>query len=82
MTRRTDPERKLWCVQVAFLATPAHHEALLDQLTDVLCSDPNHNGPCDTPWALHSVEGDSLPAKKREALLREIEDTNSPSHPA
>jgi hypothetical protein len=76
MTRDADPERKLWYVKVAFLATPAHHEALLDRLSDVLCPDADHEGPCETPWALRSINGDSLSAKKRKALLNEIEDTN------
>lgn len=69
-------ERRLWQVKVAVLATPAEHEELLDRLTDVLCPDPDHEGPCAIPWAMHSVNGDSLSAAQREALLGEIADTN------
>ncbi|MGW7455970.1 hypothetical protein [Streptomyces sp. NPDC054787] len=69
-------ERRLWQVKLAIVATPEEHEELLDRLTDVLCPDPHHEGPCDIPWAMHSVNGNSLPAKERKALLNEIADTN------
>ena len=78
MSEPTDgtEERRLWYVEMAFIATAAEHEALLDRLADVLCPDPRHAGPCAVPWALHSLNEDSLSAKKRRALLREIDDTN------
>lgn len=41
-----------------------------------MCPDPGHEGPCPIPWAMHSVNGDSLAAKEREALLKEIEETD------
>jgi hypothetical protein len=72
-----DPDQpRLWQVKIAFLATPAEHEKLVDQLAEVLCPDPEHAGPCATPWALRSVDEDGLSAKKRAELRREIDDTN------
>jgi hypothetical protein len=69
-------ERRLWLVKIAVVATAAEHEALLDRLAEVLCPDPGHTGPCAIPWALHSVNEDSLSAKQRKAIRREIEATN------
>lgn len=69
-------EPRLWQVKIALVATPAQHEELMDRLVDVLCPDPEHEDPCPVPWGMHSVNGDSLSAKKRKALLKEIEDTN------
>ncbi|MER6524927.1 hypothetical protein [Streptomyces sp. NPDC001508] len=66
----------LWQVKIAFLATPAQHEELLDGLADVLCPEPDHEGPCPVPWGMHSVNGDSLSRRRRRALLKEIEETN------
>ncbi|MDW4907557.1 hypothetical protein RB628_19945 [Streptomyces sp. ADMS] len=69
-------EPRLWQVKIALVATPAKHEELMDRLVDVLCPDSGHEGPCPIPWAMRSVNGDSLSAKKRKALLEEIEETN------
>ncbi|WP_406320223.1 hypothetical protein [Streptomyces sp. NBC_01637] len=69
-------EPRLWQVKIAMVATPAEHEELMDRLSNVLCSDPDHEGPCAIPWAMHSVNGDSLSRCKRNALLTEIKETN------
>ncbi|WP_330288107.1 hypothetical protein [Streptomyces sp. NBC_00576] len=69
-------EPRLWQVNIALVTTSAKHEELMDRLVDVLCPDPRHEGPCPIPWAMNSVAGDSLSAKKRKALLKEIEETN------
>ncbi|MGW6688711.1 hypothetical protein [Streptomyces sp. NPDC054961] len=68
--------RMSWQVELAIVATPREHEELLDRLTDVLCPDPNHEGPCEIPWAIHSVNEDTISGEERRALLEEIEDTN------
>ncbi|MFE4957689.1 hypothetical protein ACFRCW_27350 [Streptomyces sp. NPDC056653] len=69
-------ERRLWQVKIALVATSEQHEEVLDRLSDVLCPDSDHEGPCPLPWAMHSVNEDSLSAKQRKALLEEIEETN------
>ncbi|MGP3632208.1 hypothetical protein ACTU45_02335 [Streptomyces sp. 24-1644] len=63
-------------VGIAIVATAAEHEALMDRMTDVLCPDPSHEGPCAIPWAMSSVDGDSLSRRRRRNLLDAIEDTN------
>ncbi|MGW1721533.1 hypothetical protein ACWCQK_01195 [Streptomyces sp. NPDC002306] len=71
------PEQpRLWQVKIAHVATAARHEELMDRLAEVLCPDPDHEGPCAVPWAMHSVNGDSLSSRQRAALLTEIEETN------
>ncbi len=74
----TTAEPRLWYVKMAFLATPAQHEELLDRLADVLCRDSSHEGPCAIPWGMRSVNGDSLSKKKQKALREEIAETNGP----
>ncbi|MBN3931963.1 hypothetical protein IQ279_20425 [Streptomyces verrucosisporus] len=69
-------EPRLWQVKIAVIATSAEHEELMDRLADVLCPDPDHEGPCPVPWGMHSVNGDSLTDEERSALLTEIEETN------
>lgn len=63
-------------VGIAVVATAAEHEALMDRITDVLCPDPGHEGPCALPWAMSSVDGDSLSRRRRRSLLESIKDTN------
>ncbi|MFI5617990.1 hypothetical protein [Streptomyces sp. NPDC051567] len=69
-------ERRLWKVELAVMATEAECDALTDRFVEVLCPDPDHEGDCEIPWAMHSTDGASLSAKKRRAMLRAIEDTN------
>ncbi|MET9381371.1 hypothetical protein ABZY09_09795 [Streptomyces sp. NPDC002928] len=77
-TTRDSPEQpRLWQVSIALVATPAQHEELMDRLADVLCPAPDHDGPCLMPWGMHSVDGDSLPPRRRAALLTEIAETNA-----
>ncbi|MFG3018754.1 hypothetical protein ACGFZQ_09385 [Streptomyces sp. NPDC048254] len=66
----------LWQVKIALVATAAQHEELMDRISDLLCPDPNHDGPCPIPWGMHSVNEDSLSRRQREALLTEIKETN------
>ncbi|MEU9102251.1 hypothetical protein [Streptomyces sp. NPDC048361] len=72
----TPRQAELWQVTIAMVATQEQHEKLMDQLTDVLCPDPDHEGPCPVPWAMRSTNGDSLSRRKRKALLTEITETN------
>ncbi|MGI5437709.1 hypothetical protein ACQEV4_09780 [Streptomyces shenzhenensis] len=69
-------QRRLWQVTIGLVATAAQHEELMDRLADVLCPDPEHEGPCPVPWGMHSVNGDSLSRRQRKALLTEIKETN------
>ncbi|MER7835696.1 hypothetical protein ABTY98_07200 [Streptomyces sp. NPDC096040] len=68
----------LWQVQIALIATAAQHEELMDRISEILRPDPGHEGPCPIRWGMHSVNGESLPPRQREALLTEIEETNWP----
>ncbi|MGW3957436.1 hypothetical protein ACWEKM_42650 [Streptomyces sp. NPDC004752] len=67
---------RLWQVKIGLIATAAQHEELMDRLAEVLCPDPNHDGPCPIPWGMHSINGDSLSRRQRKALLTEIRETN------
>ncbi|WP_324786473.1 hypothetical protein [Streptomyces sp. H51] len=69
-------EPRLWEVKIGLIATAAQHEELMDRIVEVLCPDPDHEGPCPIPWGMHSVTGDSLSPRRRKALLREIVETN------
>ncbi|MEU9239244.1 hypothetical protein [Streptomyces sp. NPDC048385] len=75
-TEDSSEQPRLWQVKIALIATPAQHEELMDRLSEVLCPDPDHEGPCPVPWGMHSVNGDSLSRRQREALLTEIKETN------
>ncbi|WP_159037142.1 hypothetical protein [Streptomyces specialis] len=72
----TGEEPRLWQIEIALVASSIVHEELMDRLVEVLCPDHRHDGPCPVPWAMHSVNGDSLSRRKRRALLREIDETN------
>ncbi|MEW2491233.1 hypothetical protein [Streptomyces sp. NPDC048411] len=72
----TPEQPRLRQVTIATVTTAAQHEELMDRLTDVLCPDPGHEGPCPVPWAMRSTNGDSLSRRKRKALLTEIRETN------
>ena len=50
-------------------------EALTDRLVETICPDPNHEGWCDKPWALHVTDGSSLSAREQKRLRDEIKDT-------
>ncbi|MFD4029703.1 hypothetical protein ACFWVP_04010 [Streptomyces sp. NPDC058637] len=71
----TTAEHGLWQVTIAFLATAAQHEQLMDRLVEVLCPDSSREGPCPIPWGVHSVNGESLSRKKRKALREDIAET-------
>ncbi|MBD0736450.1 hypothetical protein [Streptomyces sp. CBMA29] len=77
----TAEQPRLWQVKIALVATAAEHEHVMDKLSAVLCPDPDHEGPCPIPWAMHSVNEDSLSGRKRKALLAEIQDTNGDPAP-
>ncbi|SCG72483.1 hypothetical protein [Micromonospora coxensis] len=66
---------RLWKVVVALSATERRKDEICDRIVDLICADPNHEGPCDTPWALHVVDGDSLGRGERRRLQAEIDDT-------
>lgn len=72
----TTQEKRLWQVKIALVATAVEHEELLDRLGEVLCPDPDHEGPCPVPWAMHSLNQDGLSPKMRVTLIQEIEETN------
>ncbi|MEU5099826.1 hypothetical protein [Streptomyces sp. NPDC020996] len=63
-------------MNIGLIATAAQHEELMDRIVEVLCPDPDHEGPCPIPWGMHSVDGDSLSPRRRKALLTEIAETN------
>ncbi|MFJ6656895.1 hypothetical protein ACIQNG_11090 [Streptomyces sp. NPDC091377] len=66
---------ELWKVVIALEATAEQKDALVDRFVDAICPDPSHEGWCDTPWALHVVEGDSLSTDEQKRLQDEIKDT-------
>ncbi|MDO0911854.1 hypothetical protein QQM39_13665 [Streptomyces sp. DT2A-34] len=63
---------ELWKVVIALQATAEQKDALVDRFVDAICPDPNHEGWCDTPWAVHVIEGGSLSADEQERLRDEI----------
>lgn len=75
-TQDSSEQPRLWQVKIALIATAVQHEELMDRISAVLCPDPSHEGPCPIPWAMHSVNGDSLSRRQRKALLTEIKETN------
>ncbi|MFL5993333.1 MAG: hypothetical protein ACJ736_03225 [Streptomyces sp.] len=75
-TQDTPEQPKLWQVKIALIATATQHEELMDRIVELLCPDPDHEGPCPIPWGMHSVNGESLSHRERKALLTEIKETN------
>jgi hypothetical protein len=75
-TQDSPEQPRLWQVKIALIATAAQHEELMDRISEVLCPDPDHEGPCAIPWAMHSIRGDSLSRRQQKALLTEIKETN------
>ncbi|MEU9153894.1 hypothetical protein AB0D59_25880 [Streptomyces sp. NPDC048417] len=65
---------RLWKVVTALEATSEQVEALTDRFAETICPDPNHEGRCDTPWALHVTDGASLSAREQKRLQDEITD--------
>lgn len=65
----------LWKVVISLEATAEQVEALTDRFVETICPDPAHEGPCETPWALHVVEGGSLGTGEQKRLRRAIEET-------
>ncbi|MFB7190002.1 hypothetical protein ACFCZT_32865 [Streptomyces sp. NPDC056230] len=63
---------ELWKVVIALEATADQKDTLVDRFVDAICPDPNHDGWCDTPWALCVTEGASLSAREQERLRDEI----------
>jgi hypothetical protein len=66
---------QLWKVVIAMEATSEQMEALTDRFAEAICPDPNHEGRCDTPWALHVTDGTSLSTREQKRLRDEIKDT-------
>ncbi|MFD3584850.1 hypothetical protein [Streptomyces sp. NPDC058683] len=66
---------RLWKVVIALEATSEQVEALTDRFVETICPDPNHEGRCETPWALHVTEGASLSTGEQKKLQAEITDT-------
>ncbi|MEV4489588.1 hypothetical protein AB0K04_05655 [Micromonospora coxensis] len=66
---------QLWKVVLALSTDERRKDEICDRIVDLICPDPNHEGPCDTPWALHVVDGDSLDRDERDRLRAEIDDT-------
>jgi hypothetical protein len=66
---------RLWKVTIAVTATAEQVEQLTDRFVEVLCPDPDHEGPCALPWALHVTDAASLTRAEQHRLRAEIEDT-------
>ncbi len=66
---------ELWKVVIALEATAEQKDALVDRFVDAICPDPNHEGWCDTPWAVDVIEGASLSPDEQERLRDKIKDT-------
>lgn len=66
---------ELWKVVIALEATAEQKDALVDRFVDAICPDPNHEGRCDTPWAVDVIEGASLSPDEQERLWDKIKDT-------
>jgi hypothetical protein len=68
-------EARLWKVVISLTATTQQKDDLCDRFVETICPDPDHDGPCEIPWALHVTAGDSLDSDERQRLLTEIHDT-------
>lgn len=66
----------LWRVEIGLLASADEVDRLTDEIIRVLCPDPDHEGACDIPWSLTTVDGESLSTRKRRDLIANIESTN------
>ncbi|WP_405852250.1 hypothetical protein OG361_05955 [Streptomyces sp. NBC_00090] len=66
---------ELWKVVISLVATREQKDALVDRFVADICSDHQHDGPCETPWALHVTEGASLSTREQKRLREEIADT-------
>ncbi|MFD8910569.1 hypothetical protein [Streptomyces sp. NPDC059575] len=66
---------ELWKVVIALEATAEQKDAPVDRFVHAMCPDPDHEGWCDTPWAVRVTEGGSLGARERKQLRDGIRDT-------
>ncbi|GIH03698.1 hypothetical protein Rhe02_17650 [Rhizocola hellebori] len=70
------PDRRLWLIEIAVLASSDEVDRLADDLITTLCPDPTHDGDCSTPWALTTIDGSSFSARRQADMRESIRLTN------
>lgn len=58
----SDPgSRYIHEIRVGVLTSRPQMNALRDELTRVICPDPDHNSPCEVPWASACTDSEESP---------------------
>ncbi|MFI7003726.1 hypothetical protein [Nocardia sp. NPDC050175] len=59
--------KTLWEIKVGILATEAEAKKLADQISHLLCPNPDHAPPCPIPWAIGvDSEEDMEPERQQQ----------------
>ncbi|MEV0697628.1 hypothetical protein AB0I53_06875 [Saccharopolyspora sp. NPDC050389] len=57
-----DPgSRRIHEIRVGLIASRPQMDTIRDELTRVICPDPDHNSPCAVPWASGYTDGEEDP---------------------
>jgi hypothetical protein len=68
------PDRKLWQITVAVIATENEIDQITSRISGVVCDEPEHSGSCKTPWIVLVTDEDSLEADTVQQLKDAILD--------
>ncbi|RDI50815.1 hypothetical protein [Nocardia mexicana] len=47
-----DAQRQVWEIRLGVYATEEQARHVVDQVTALLCPDPDHRPPCPIPWSV------------------------------
>ncbi|SCL56545.1 hypothetical protein GA0070604_3435 [Micromonospora eburnea] len=61
-------DRPLWKITIAVLATEEEIDQIGERIPAAVCGDPDHPGPCATPWISITVDEGSLDADEAREL--------------
>ncbi|MFD7287887.1 hypothetical protein [Streptomyces sp. NPDC059863] len=53
-------ERSIWEVRLGVYATRQQADEIKEQITRILCPDPDHAPPCPVPWSVMTLHESDL----------------------
>ncbi|HEX2300626.1 MAG TPA: hypothetical protein VHH34_19330, partial [Pseudonocardiaceae bacterium] len=76
-TRIMPSEQTLHRLTLVVLATDDEFDRIVNATERVLCPDPDHPGPCPTPWTLTLSDGSGFDDEERARYLAELRQPGS-----
>jgi hypothetical protein len=73
-------EQQPWAVRVTLLASDTELESIVERIGAVICSPPDHPGPCTNPWSITSTPVDNLDVAERRTWQPSVDELIEQRH--